>query len=175
MTKTYIRSFVVMKYVVILPLCVGISFAFMMIFLKTHIEQFRILALFSVVLIFVLLLIYKGDQRHAIHCLMQQYNWQAYDHSTVIHHAFLLGNRMLVYDRKLYEIPYADLKTVTAVVQKKKTILIFNNHVKNRCSSLAQAQRFAAFLYCQNNEIQFHGIEPKGDGQRLHIEAGESR
>lgn len=175
MTKTYIRSFVVMKYAVILPLCIGISFLFMMLFFKTHAEHFRLLSLLFAALMLIILLIYMGDKQHAVRCLTRLSNWKAYDDSTVIGHAFLLDERMLIYDRKLYEIQYADLKTITATNKKKHTTLIFNDHIKNRCSSLAQAQRLAAFLHRKNEAIQFHAVVPEGDGNRLHIEAGENR
>ena len=173
MTKTYIRSFTAMKYFVLLPVVTGISFIFLMLFFKTRASLFRLLALAAIACLFVILIAYRLDRWYAARCLSRLQDWRAYEDSMVIGQAFVLAERMLVYDRRVQEIHYADLKTVAARIGKKRTVLVFNDRVKNACRSLAQAQRFAAFLQAQNPTIRFSGIEPKGDGLREHIAEGD--
>ncbi len=63
MTKLYLRSFVTLKYTVILPVLIVLSFICMMVFINSGIEAFRYLALgfAAVMVVFLIKYIYERN------------------------------------------------------------------------------------------------------------------
>ena len=177
MTKLYLRSFVTLKYTVILPVLIVLSFICMMVFINSGIVVFRYLALGFAAVMVVFLIKYIYERNTVGNQLKKIEDWNAYDNAVVIGQAFLLKDRMMVYDRSLVEFSYTDLIGVRGEKLKKGkfklTFQIPEGSVSDVCSSKEQAGRFAQFLLTRNPSLQITEIIPEGDGKIDHIESGK--
>lgn len=177
MTKLYLRSFVTLKYTVILPALIVLSFICMMIFFNAGIEVFRYLSLGFAALMVIFLIKYIYERNTVGNQLKKIEDAKAYDNAVIIGQAFLLKDRMMVYDRSLVEFKYTDLIGVRGEKLKKGkfriTFQIPEGSVTDVCSSQEQASRFAQFLLTRNPSLQISEIIPSGDGKIDHIESGK--
>lgn len=176
MVKSYLHSFISMKYIWILPGLSFLIFILAFLFFRTHSMAFRMAALLVAIVLIVFMVMFYGERATISGKLKKLDNWKEYNDSYIIGQAFLLEDRMLVYDRRIIEIHYKDLKKITGAPSKADRYLLTFATDELTCrditSSKGQAERFAAMLVKRNPQIDLSGIEAKGDGIIAHVESG---
>lgn len=177
MVKSYLHSFISMKYIWILPSLSFIIFILAFCFFRTHIMAFRTAALAVAVVLIIFMVRFYAERASISRNLKKLDRWQEYNDSYIIGQAFLLEDRMLVYDRKMIELHYKDMTEIKGGPYKgeryKLTFVTPSIQCMDITSSKGQAERFTAMLLKRNQNIKVSGIEPDGDGIIAHVESGK--
>ncbi len=177
MVKSYLHAFISMKYVWILPAFAFVIFIFSALFMTFKIAVLRYIVFGLAIILAILMVRFYGERMTISSKLRKLNNWREYNDSYIIGQAFLLDERMLVYDNKIVEMQYSEITKIYGEPGKKDrytlTFETSNQKVKDITSSEGQAERFAYFLQTKNQNIQFEGITPSGDGKIEHIESGK--
>ncbi len=180
MVRSYLHAFISMQYVFILPVPAILIFILAACYFKTGIPAFRIAALITAVILAVLLIRFYTERMSIPKKLSRFKNWKEYNDSYIIGQAFMLEDRMLVYDNhKILEFYYQDINELKGAPGKRDNwdvvYISAGQSAKNTTSSKGQAERLAAFLKAKNPELIIEGIEPSGDGILSHIESGKDQ
>ncbi|MCR5229028.1 MAG: hypothetical protein K6D03_02780 [Solobacterium sp.] len=177
MVKSYLHAFISMKYLVILPAVSVVIFILAFAYFRTKIMLLRILVFIMAAVLAVLLAMFYGERFSISGKLRKIRNWKEYNDSYIIGQAFLLEDRMLIYDRKIREFYYRDLKEIRGEKGKKDNWNVYlisgSDSAMDVTSSKGQAQRLAAFLKARNSSISLTDIEAEGDGILAHVESGK--
>ena len=147
---------------------------------KTGIPAFRIAALITAVFLAVLLVRFYTERMSIPKKLSRFKDPKEYNDSYIIGQAFMLEDRMLVYDNhKILEFYYRDIKELKGGPGKRDNwdvvYISAGQSAKNTTSSKGQAERLAYYLKTKNPELIIEGIEPSGDGILSHIESGKDQ
>ena len=178
MVKSYLHAFISMQYVRFLPLPAMLIFVLAIVYFKTGIPALRYGVMFLALIQAGLLACFYYERSTIGQKLRGFQNVKEYEGSYIIGQAFLLEDRMLVYDRhKILEFYYNDLKSLECVPGKRDCwnvrFITDSQSALDETSSLKQAQRLAAFLVKKNPQISVSGLTPEGDGILSHIESGK--
>ena len=180
MVRSYLHAFISMQYVFILPAPAILIFILAACYFKTGIPAFRIAALITAMILAVLLVRFYTERMSIPKKLSRFKNWKEYNDSYIIGQAFMLEDRMLVYDNhKILEFYYQDIKELKGGPGKRDNwdvvYISADQSAKNTTSSKGQAERLAYYLKTKNPELIIEGIEPSGDGILSHIESGKDQ
>ncbi len=178
MVRSYLHAFISMQYVSFLPLPAVLIFILAIIYFKTGIPALRYGVMFLALVQAGLLACFYYERSTIGNKLRQFQNVKEYEGSYIIGQAFMLEDRMLVYDRhKILEFYYRDLKALECSPGKRDcwnvTFISDRAAARDETSSLKQAQRLAAFLVGKNPALTVSGLTPEGDGILSHIESGK--
>ncbi len=177
MVKSYLHAFISMKYLIILPVTAFVIFILAFAYYRTKIAAFRILVFAVAAVLAILLAMFYGERFSISGKLRKIRNWTEYNDSYIIGQAFLLEDRMLIYDRKIKEFYYRDLKEIKGEKGRKDNWNVYfssgSDSALDVTSSKGQAQRLAAFLKSKNSSIVLKDIEAVGDGILAHVESGK--
>ena len=178
MTKTYIRAFVSMRYMAVLPLSAIPAAVCAIIYYKTKLPMVKTVGIVLFVILAAVMLCYYGEKMTIGPRLNRFKHADEYDQAVIIGTSFLLKERTLVYEKgKLKEISFKNIGKLTAVAASKDrvTLTYETNSVTASVtsSSKAQAGRVAALILKANPDIVLEGIEAEGDGILEHVETGK--
>ena len=180
MVKSYLHAFVSMQYVAVLPIPAFLIFILAAFYFKTRIPALRICVIILAVILAGLLAVFYYERWAVQGKLRKIRNYREYDGSYIIGQAFMLEDRMLIYDRhRLLEFLYTDIRELKAAPGKRDcwNVEYFSDtqSARNETSSKGQAARLAAFLKAKNPDLAVSGIEPEGDAILSHIESGRDQ
>ncbi len=178
MVKSYLHAFISMQYVLFLPVPAVLIFILAAVFFKTEIPLLRYLIFILAGIQAVLLVCFYYERASVSRRLRKIDNAREYEGSYIIGQAFLLEDRMLIYDRhRIMEFRYEDLRSLTCSPGKRDCWNVEfrsdTQQARDETSSLKQAQRLTAFLIMKNPDITVTGLVPEGDGILSHIESGK--
>ncbi|MCH4266437.1 MAG: hypothetical protein LKF79_07325 [Solobacterium sp.] len=179
MTKTYIRSFISMRYMAVMPLTAIPAAVMAIIYYKTQSAVFRTIGIALFVILAAVMILYYGEKLTVSARLNKFKQVKDYDQAVIIGTSFILNERTLIYEKgKLTEFYLRDLQAVSCEDASKDRIhLTYQGDGKSAsiyCSTKAQAERLAGFLKQENPSIALNGITPSGDGMLEHVETGKT-
>lgn len=183
MTSRYIKAFISLQYMWILPLTGILCFVGGFVYIKTqNTIILYIVRVLGVVLLAVVLPYYL--QKATLYQRLRKFKkYREYDDASIIGTSFVLENRTLIITFRYFlflqmdEFEWSKIELITANQTKAgRVILTLVGVGKTRnltCSTVGQAERYLAFVQKVNPDIKISGLQPNGDGLLQHIESGK--
>ncbi|NCB32966.1 MAG: hypothetical protein EOM64_03620 [Erysipelotrichia bacterium] len=180
MTKTYIRAFISMRYMAVLPLSAIPAAVCAIIYYKTRLPMVKTIGIVLFTVLAAVMICYYGEKMTISRRLNRFKHADEYDQAVIIGTSFLLAGRTLVYEKgRLKEISFGNMKMISAVPSAKNRMTLTYSTgsitASVTASSLSQAQRIAALILKANPNIQLEGIEADGDGMLERVETGQTQ
>ncbi|WP_105302458.1 hypothetical protein [Anaerolactibacter massiliensis] len=175
MTRRYIQSFISMKYARVLPMLSFVIFACAFIYFRRGTQNAKTAALIAACILIVVMFFYYKAKFTVNREWKKIPDAKEFDDSIMLGYAFLLEQRMLVFDRNhLHLYVYENLKKASLQEENHGKLMMHvtdgNDDSAFELSTKEQAGRVAAFLKAHHPDLELEGVNAAGEGTLRSID-----